>query len=256
MSTIVLIRPGCTDFDDQQRIQGTLDIPLNECGIRQAQQIAADLHHVPLDLIYCGPQPAARETASLLAKDRGLTPKVVEDLHNVNCGLWQGLRVEDLRRKHHKVFKLCQDSPGSVCPPEGETLSEAAERVQQVLAKPLRKGLNFAIVAPEPVASVIRCIIQHLAMDHVCWLPDTTAGEWECLQTAEPVPETHSSLFRRFVWSPAAETVRAAADETVVVVAGERQSNPAVHAAEARSRDEAHEYGREPDQRLVTERRS
>jgi len=255
MSTIVLIRPGCTDFDDQQRIQGALDIPLNECGLRQAQQIANDLHHIPLDLIYSGPQAAARETAALLGRDRGLTPKVVEDLHNVDCGLWQGLRVEDLRRKHHKVFKLCQDSPDSVCPPEGETLSEAAQRVQQALAKPLRKGLNFAIVAPEPVASVIRCIIQHLAMDHVCWLPATTAGEWECLQTAEPVIESPSSLFRRFVWAPAADTHQAAAGQTAVIVSGERQSNPAVH-ADARIRDEAHEYGREPDQRLVTEHRS
>lgn len=255
MSTIVLIRPGCTDFDDQQRIQGALDIPLNESGVRQVQQIAAELHHIPLDLVYSGPQTASRETASLLARDRGIALKVVEDLHNVNCGLWQGLRVEDLRRKHHRIFKLCHDSPASVCPPEGEMLSEAADRVQQALAKPLRKGLNFAIVAPEPVASVIRCIIQRLAMDHVQWLPSTTAGEWEFLQIADPAIETPISLFRRFVWAPAADTIRgAAAGDTAVVVTSPIPNNPAVHAAEARSRDEAHEYGRDQDQRLVTER--
>ena len=30
MVRIVLIRPGSTDFDEQGRITGTLDIPLNE----------------------------------------------------------------------------------------------------------------------------------------------------------------------------------------------------------------------------------
>ena len=38
MLQIVLIRPGTTDFDEQGRIQGTLDIPLNERG-----QIITDL---------------------------------------------------------------------------------------------------------------------------------------------------------------------------------------------------------------------
>ena len=39
MVQIVLIRPGSTDYDEQGRIQGTLDIPLNEQGTRE---VAAD----------------------------------------------------------------------------------------------------------------------------------------------------------------------------------------------------------------------
>ena len=32
MLKIIVIRPGATDYVDQGRIQGTLDVPLNEHG--------------------------------------------------------------------------------------------------------------------------------------------------------------------------------------------------------------------------------
>ena len=32
MIRVILIRPGTTDYDEQRRIKGTLDIPLNEFG--------------------------------------------------------------------------------------------------------------------------------------------------------------------------------------------------------------------------------
>ena len=38
MLKILLIRPGVTDFDEQGRIKGTLDIPLNENGTAQVAQ--------------------------------------------------------------------------------------------------------------------------------------------------------------------------------------------------------------------------
>ena len=37
MVQIVLIRPGSTDYDEQGRIQGTLDIPLNDQGADEVQ---------------------------------------------------------------------------------------------------------------------------------------------------------------------------------------------------------------------------
>ena len=43
MLQIVLIRPGCTDFEEQGRIQGTLDIPLNEQGRQQVERMTAEL---------------------------------------------------------------------------------------------------------------------------------------------------------------------------------------------------------------------
>jgi probable phosphoglycerate mutase len=41
MSTAILIRPGETDFDQQSRIQGGLDLPLSETGRQQVRELIA-----------------------------------------------------------------------------------------------------------------------------------------------------------------------------------------------------------------------
>ncbi len=42
MLTVILIRPGSTDFDEQGRIQGTLDVPLNEQGAAEVGRLAEE----------------------------------------------------------------------------------------------------------------------------------------------------------------------------------------------------------------------
>ena len=49
----------------------------------------------------------------------------------------------------------------AICPPEGETLSDACQRLERVLSKAMRKYDVLAVVAPEPLATVIRCTLQH-----------------------------------------------------------------------------------------------
>ena len=212
MPTIILVRPGCTDFDEQHRVQGRLDIPLNARGAQQAHLVASELQDVPLDVLLAGPCDAARETALLLSKDRGVPVKELEQLVNVNLGLWQGLRVDDLRRKHPRTFQKCQECAPTVCPPEGETLQEAAERVSAALARPLRKGLNFGIVVPEPLAGIVRCVIQGRPLDEVDWL-GRPPRMWEILKSspANPPADEGSGFFRRFTRSSTASVASVAA---------------------------------------------
>ncbi len=169
-SKAVLIRPGCTDFDEQNRIQGTLDIPLNDHGQDQVLQIAEDLREIPLKKIYSAPCEPARGTAESLSAELGVPIKELENLANLNQGLWQGMVVDDIRRKHPKVFKQWQDSPETICPPEGEEVGDAMVRVAKAVDKILKRKNDFAIIAPEPLASMIRW--------HIC------GGK---LQAVEPV---------------------------------------------------------------------
>jgi len=155
----VLIRPGCTDFDEQNRIQGTLDIPLNDHGQDQVRQMVEALRDVPLQAIYSAPCEPARSTAEALAAELGVPVKEVEGLSNLNQGLWQGMSIEDIRRKHPKVYKQWLESPETICPPEGEEWKEATQRVTKAIGKILKKKTDVAIIAPEPMASLIRrCI--------------------------------------------------------------------------------------------------
>lgn len=158
MSTIILVRPGCTDFDEQNRIQGTLDLPLNERGQEQVRRTIEELRDSPLEIVYTSPCEPARSTAAQIGQALDLPVKELEGLRNLNQGLWQGLQVDDLRRKQPRVFKQFQESPESICPPQGELVRDAMERVRKSLEKPLKRGISFAVVASEPLATMIASV--------------------------------------------------------------------------------------------------
>jgi probable phosphoglycerate mutase len=202
MAQIVLIRPGCTEFDEQQRIQGNLDLPLSTCGRQQVEQLLADLAHVEIDYLFSSPCEPARSTAEALGATRGLAVREVEDLHNVNLGLWQGLKVEDVRRKHPKVFKQWQDSPEAICPPEGETLAEAVDRVRKALEKPLKKKGNLAIVAADPLAAIVCMVVRGLTLESIPAVCQGTCGSWEVL-----CENPSNRLSGQFAVAPASATV-------------------------------------------------
>ncbi|MBI3861988.1 MAG: histidine phosphatase family protein [Planctomycetia bacterium] len=181
MAQILLIRPGCTEFDEQRRIQGNLDLPLSSGGRQQVERLLADLAQVEIDVLYSSPCEPARSTAESIAAARGLAVKEIEGLYNVNHGLWQGLKVDDVRRKHPKVFKQWQESPEAICPPGGESLADAVARVRKALEKPLKKKGNLAFVAADPLATIICAVIRGLPLDSIPAVCEGACGSWQSL---------------------------------------------------------------------------
>ena len=51
----LLIRPGATEYDQQGRVQGTLDIPLCEDGRQQVETMIEELREQPIAAIYTSP---------------------------------------------------------------------------------------------------------------------------------------------------------------------------------------------------------
>ena len=183
MLTVILIRPGSTDFDEQGRIQGTLDVPLNEHGGAEVARLAGELRDRGLETIYHSACSSAQQTAEALAGALELKPKRVENLQNLDHGLWQGMRVEEVKRKHPKVYRQWQEQPDSICPPEGETLEAARARVQAVLRKVLRKHREgvIGIVVPEPLARLVRCQLNHSELGNL-WTAGEEHGRYEVIE--------------------------------------------------------------------------
>src|SRR4051794_39881395 len=124
---IILTRSGATDYDDQHRIAGTLDVPLNCRGRAEAADLARDLRKEPVEAVYAAAGEASAQTAAILGERLGAKVKVLDDLRNQDFGLWQGLSLEELKQRHPKLVKLWEDSPCSVCPPNGEMPEAALE---------------------------------------------------------------------------------------------------------------------------------
>ena len=160
MSTVVLVRPGCTDFAEQNRIQGSLDLPLNKRGYSQLSKVVEALRDLPVEAVVTGPCDPCRSTAQALSEALDVTLKAKDGLRHLDQGLWQGMSVAEIKRKFPRVYKQWEDAPETVCPPEGETVSGALERIAAALKKPLRKYDSFVVVASEPLASLVSCLLR------------------------------------------------------------------------------------------------
>ena len=182
MLRIVLIRPGATDYDCEQRIQGALDMPLNRQGLMEVARTVDQLRDKHIEMIYAAPCESAMQSAEILSKDLGARSKKLDRLHNLNLGLWQGMQVSEVRHKQPKVYRQWQEQPENVCPPDGEMIEQAEQRIRTAMNKLLRRHKDgvIGLVIPEPLASLVR---RHFKNDDLGDLWKALAGHgcWEVL---------------------------------------------------------------------------
>ena len=70
--TFAFIRHGQTDWNRDDKLQGSSDIPLNAQGREQAHEAAGILADGGWEVVVSSPLQRARETAKIIAHDLGL----------------------------------------------------------------------------------------------------------------------------------------------------------------------------------------
>ncbi len=187
MVQIILIRPGSTDYDLQGRIQGTLDVPLNEQGVREVEREIEELKQKNIQAIYCCDCEAATQTGQRIAAAIELKWKKLDNMRNLDHGLWQGMLISEVKRKQPKVYRQWQEQPDSVRPPEGETLAEARQRVDAAFTKLLKRHNEgvIGLVVPEPLASLVACYLGKPELGNL-WQAGLDHGRWELIEVSSP----------------------------------------------------------------------
>ncbi len=183
MLKLILIRPGSTDYAAEERIQGCLDVPLNAQGDEEVRKLIGQLADQQMEAIYAPVSEPSAQTARAIAEALGLRVRKLERLQNHDQGLWQGMRIADVRQKQPKVYRQWQEQPEHVCPPEGEMLSEAELRVRQAVYKLLKRHKEGAVglVLPEPLWSLARRFVTRTELGDL-WAANRRHGSWEIVE--------------------------------------------------------------------------
>ncbi len=182
MVRILLIRSAATDFDEQGRIKGTLDLPLSDVGTAQATRLIAEVAAVDFDYLYTSNCRCAVETATQLATSRKLKVRQLTDFQNIDHGLWHGKLVNELKQTQPRLYRQLQDHPETVCPPEGEPVGMAQARVKAAVDRLLRKHRKgtVALVLPEPLYSLVRNVLSPGDLGDL-WKAECQCGGWQLL---------------------------------------------------------------------------
>lgn len=183
---IILLAAGLTDWDQERRIQGGLKIPLNDEGRAQIQVRADELRALKPKIIYTAETLSASQTAELVAKDLKLRTKLMPELNEVGFGLWQGLLIEEVKSRHPKAFKRWLDNPPAVCPPEGEPIERAVERVAKALQTIAKRhhGDTVVVVCPGAAAVLAKCVLTDRPVEKLSLAADNS-GSLEVFETGE-----------------------------------------------------------------------
>ena len=182
---VLLIRPGATDFDDQGRMKGSLDMPMSERGRQQVDSLAEQLANFRVRTIYTAPCESARETAERLARGReDVRIRVIDAFRNIDHGLWHGKLIDEVRRNLPRVYRQGQDCPSDICPPGGEPIRDAKARVIKAVRKVLRKSGDevIAIVIPDPMAWIVQSLLSGSDLIDL-WNAETDSGRWELIES-------------------------------------------------------------------------
>lgn len=182
MNKVVVVRPGSTSFDEQERMKGCLDIPLSPAGLEQVQRTASEIAQLPITAVYCSPCESAQAMARRIADAARCKVKICECFRNLDHGLWQGKCIDEIKRQQPKLFKQVQDNPRAFHPPGGETLAEAESRIAKQLGKLQKKHSKetIAVVVPEPMATLVASKLKSIDFGDL-WESECDDGSWEII---------------------------------------------------------------------------
>ncbi|ESR39083.1 phosphoglycerate mutase-like protein 4 [Citrus sinensis] len=159
---IIVVRHGETPWNVQGKVQGQLDVELNEVGREQAVSVAERLaKEFKISVIYSSDLKRALETAQTIANRCGGL-KVIEDpeLRERHLGDLQGLVFREAAKVcpiAYQAFlsgKTDQDIPGG-----GESLDQLYRRCTSALQRIARKHIGERIVVVTH-GGVIRTLYQ------------------------------------------------------------------------------------------------
>ncbi|ROT27070.1 histidine phosphatase family protein [Micromonospora sp. HM5-17] len=132
MTRLIVWRHGNTDWNAANRVQGQLDVPLNDLGREQAAAAAPLLAALRPDAIVASDLSRAVDTAAALAALTGLPVRTDPRLRERYYGQWQGLTMTEVARRfptEHARWRAGDPDPGCAV----ESLDELGKRVGTAL---------------------------------------------------------------------------------------------------------------------------
>lgn len=150
--TLYVLRHGQTPWNKLKKLQGRMDIPLNENGLELAAKTGEAMLEVPIDLVISSPLKRARQTAELITVGRNIPMIIDERIEEISFGDYEGESVLDdesevipadfLHKFYNKPLKCNR-------PPHGESFQDVIERTKDfyksLIENPEYKDKNILI---------------------------------------------------------------------------------------------------------------
>lgn len=172
--TLYFVRHGETDWNVDNKIQGSTDIPLNETGLLQAKRLAEELverekgDEFYVARVYTSPQLRARKTAEAAAAALGIECVLLDGLKEMDLGEWEGSNWEAIKEADSEVYRTWSKNRRFTHAPGGECYHEVLERTLTALGMILEQETeDVLVVSHSAIIMVLRCYIARLPFEEM-----------------------------------------------------------------------------------------
>jgi probable phosphoglycerate mutase len=168
MTEIYLLRHGEIAASRPFRFLGQGDPPLTDKGLAQISEVAEIFRAKALSLIRSSDLQRCRQSAEIIAaRASGPSPQLDEGLREINLGAWEGLSVEEVRRRFPGAYEKRGALPAEYAPEGGESFRMLQARAAASLEKAIRTGG----VENNAMLMVTHVGVSRVLMAHILQMP-------------------------------------------------------------------------------------
>lgn len=146
VTRICLVRHGETEWNAERRIQGQIDIALNEIGRHQAAAAGRWLLGAGIGALYSSDLQRAWATAEAIGRTLGLLPQPVPEMRERRYGVFEGLTYAEAHARYPEGYAAFEGRNADYAFENGESLTAMYARVT---------GKLVDIAAAHPGESVV-----------------------------------------------------------------------------------------------------
>ncbi len=169
---LLLVRHGETDWNQQSRYQGQIDISLNENGKLQSEKVAEFIKNVSIDKAYSSSLLRAKETAEIiLQQHQGIKLELNDGFKEIIHGFWEGKLETEIQQEFPGELQRWRETPEQFQMPAGENFQQVWQRTVEVYESIVKEALaeklnTVLIVAHGGTNQILLCHILGLSAEH------------------------------------------------------------------------------------------
>ncbi len=160
-TTVLLVRHGQTKSNVTGFYMGWSDEDLNDVGYTQVRCLSSRLAGLPIASVYTSPLRRAYNTAAILAEPHQLKLKVFDELTEIQLGDWQGLHIDETKRKWPELWQQSRIDPSELTMPNGESYRQVSERAIQAFERVVQAswGKQAVVVTHD---AIVKTLVAHV----------------------------------------------------------------------------------------------